>query len=420
MALTLTEERRVAWKIQGIGPDPAHTLVVFKKTGTGNALHKVLQPGEALRLGWFDSLDSYLAYAVSNDENLRHSFSRKYQAAGQLWTFTLHFNLDFQVSKAKDLALKLEGDDPLKRLEEEAARVLSATARRLPWEVLKQESPDFGLHLLETESTEGLGESRSNFERLRSFATSLGFDLRNVDITRSLTEDDLRADAQARKVGIQMGVESSQQVLELERERLKQEREILKEQHRQEREQLVSNGNQVVQQAERLRMVLDSITKEGLRGFSQAVDGVRSFPAINDALLEIRTIQSSLMAVSAGSAYIPALGTAGSPLLPGVQSVPLLAEVRRPSDPLERLVIEAFEHLRVLDGNPADKRRLLAISLHLLAEAALGSEGDEEYLEGCRENLKQQLYPLESALGEEKLSFLHRITDTEKLRQDLA
>lgn len=420
MASTLTEERRVAWKIQGIGPDPAHILVVFKKSGTGNILHKVLEPGEVLKPGWFESPDSFLAYAVSKDENLRHSFSRKYQAVGQIWTFTLHFVLDFQVSKAKTLALKLDGGDPLRRLEEEISRVLSATARRLPWEALKRESADFGCYLLEAESTEGLGERRSNFERLQSFATSLGLDLRHVDVTRSLMEEDLQPDVHVRKVGIQMGVDSAQQVLELERDRLKQEREILGEQHRQERELLAIHGNQVLQGAERLRMVLDSVTKEGLRGFSQAVDGVRSFPAISDALQEIRTIQSSLMAVSAGPGSMPALGAAGSPLLPSVQTGPLLAEVRRPSDSLERLVTEAFKHLRVLDGNLADKRRILATSLHLLAEAALGREGDEEYLEGCCENLKQQLYPLESALEEEQLGFLRRIMDTERLRQDLA
>lgn len=421
MALTLTEERRIAWKIQGVGPAPAHILVVFKKVGTGKILHKILQPGETLKLGWRDSSNDYEAYAISNDENLRHSFSRLYKAVGQVWTFTLHFSLDFRVSEAKILALKLEGDDPLKRLEEEIAKVLSATARHLPWEALKRESPDFGLHLLDSAGTEGSGARKRNFERLREFAAQLGLDLRDIGITRSLTEEDLGPDVTVRKVGIQIGVESAQQVLELERERLKQERERLRERHRQECELMVAHGNQALQGMERLRMVLDGVTKEGIRGFSQAVDGVRSFAAINDALLEIRAVQSSLTALSAGTGSTSTLGASEGMILPGVStSGMLLAEMRRPSDPLERIVAEAFQRMHLLDGNFADKRRILATILHILAEAGLGNEGDEGYLEACHENLKRQLYPLESGLDEETLGFLRLITDIEELRKELA
>lgn len=419
MALTLTEERRVAWRVQGVGPDPAHTLVIFKKVGAGRTLHKVLRPGEVLKLGWLESADSYVAYAISNDESLRHSFSRKYQSVNQVKTFTLHFILDFAVSEAQDLALKLEGRDPLKSLEEEVASVLSATARHLPWEEVRQECPDFGFRLLEAERAKGSGERRENFAYIQSFARSLGLDLRHVEITRSLTELDIEVGLKDQEVERQLGVEAAQTRLGVGRAQLKHHELIVQTGLEWEREQLAIQRRQTLEGINRLRVVFDNLTKEGLRGFSQAVDGVRSFAAINDAFLEIRTLQSSLMALSSGTSSMPALGAAGNPVLPGVQSGTLSAEARRPSDPLERFVTEAFQHLRVLDGNPADKRRILATLLHLAAEAALGREGDEEYLDSCRENLKKNLYPLESALEEEQAAFLRRVMDIDRLRQDL-
>jgi len=413
MALTLTEEKRIAWKIQGIGPDPAHTLVIFKKAGTGKTVHKVLRPGEPLKLGLLQSADSYEAFAVSANRNLRHEFSRKYGAVGQTWTFTLHFDLHFEVSDAERLALCLVSEDPLQRLEKEVARLLSATARHLSWESMKREGEDFGRRLREAETTDGQGERKTNFQRLQSFAGDLGFELWNVEITRTLTEADVEEDLTKRRNERLKVVARSERDLEAERDQLEHERELLRNRLKLERDIVNAQGQQALQGMERLRMVLDGITKEGLRGLSQAVGGVRSFPAINDALLEIRTIQSSLMGLSSGASSVPALDAAGSPVLQ-------VAEVRRPSDPLERLVTEAFQQMRALDGNPADKRRILAIILHLVAEAALGREGDENYLEGCRENLKQELYPLESALEEEQRDFLRRITDLEELRQELA
>ncbi len=429
MAASLTEDLRVAWKIQGVGPDPTHALAIFKKNGTGSVLHKMLEPGQTFRR-WFGSLDSYHAYSISTEENLRHTFSRKYQAVNQTWTFTLHFALDFKVARPKVLALKLDRSDPVRRLEEEVAMVLSATARRLSWEALEVEGPSFSLRLLEAESTEGLGERTLNFVRLISFAENLGLQLRNVGVTRSLSEGDLRPVIRKREVGIQLEVKVADHTLakgeelllhdsELLKDHHRQERELLKENHRQERERLALHGNQILQGAERLKLVLDSLTKEGLRGFSQAVDGVRSFPAIADALGEVQAIQASLMKLSSVPAFpLSSPDNEANPLA-GSQAVPILTEARHPLDPLERFVGDAFQHLRSLDENPADKRLLLAISLHILAEASIGNEGDEEFLIGCSESLKRQIYPLESILGVGPLDFFNRIMNVDELRQDL-
>ncbi len=404
----LTEARRVAWKIEGIGPDPRHHLVIFKRSGGGWLFHRALKPGEVLKLSLFESAQAYQAYAVSSDSQLRHSFCRKYQAVGQAWTFTLHFDLHFCVAKPEDLALKLD-DDPLQLLEDEIARVLSSTARHLSWMLMKTESQEFGLHLLDAEGTEGLGEKRKNFDVLRLYAKNLGLDLRHIDVSRSLAEGDIQPDIVKTRenADTQLTVASIQHAVTLELDRMKHERA-----------RLAVEGSNALRGLGRLRMVLDKIAKQGVRGLSQAVDGVRSFAAINDALAEIQCLQGSFMALSGGQGPLAMPGS-----IPISQVSPdgrFLGASPRASDPLERLVMELFQHLRALDHNPADKRQLLSIALHLLAEAAQGQKADGEFLAAVRGELEERLDFLEAALDDEPLEFLKRIMDVDAIQQELA
>jgi hypothetical protein len=403
--MTLTEARKAAWKVQGVGPDPAHPLVVFKKIGGGKVFERILKPGEVLKRPWFSSDETYEAYAVSTDNHLRHSFSRKYQTVGQIRTFTLHFELHFRVQDARQLALRLEDGDPLQRLEDEVASVLSATARHFSWELLKIEGPDFGLRLLEAESSDGDGERKGNLDRLRDFANDLGLELRNVQLTRSLPDDEIIPDKFGKNEIEQLAIDRIRHAADLERVQMKQEKDLL-----------MLQGSNALRGLERVRMVLDEISKEGVRGFSQAVNGIRSFAAINDALVEIQGIQTSLFALSSGQNLSRALGSAGEPS--GREALPPAASSS--ADPMERLVTRAFHHLRTLDGNSADRRQILTLVLHLVAEAGMEPKGDEEFLEGCLEQLAETLYPLKSALEPDLREFLEHLSDIESLRRELA
>lgn len=421
MAQSLTEERKVAWKAQGLGPDPAHRLVIFKRINSGKVLHRVLEPGETLKLSWLEKPDSYEAYAVSADENLRHRFSRKYQAAEQTWTFTLDFNLHFRVTNAERLALHVSKDDPLQRLEREVADVLSAAARCLPWEILKREGTDFGARLRDAETADGQGERKTNYRRLQEFAGGLGLEIRHLDISRTLTEADLEIDIVTRSTEVLTAKAIIQQQLDVETERLTHELGLLRDRHRLERDIAVAQGMQALQGMERLRMVLDGIAKEGIRALSQSVEGIRSFPAIQEALVEMQGIQASLAGLLGTQAHTPASQMAsGSPAKLVSPPEHLPEGSVRASDPLERLVAQSFHLLRSLRGNPGDHRRILATVLHLVAESGLGREADEEFLFACRDDLENRIRPVESALEKEQLVFLRSILEVEGLRQKLA
>ena len=420
MANILTEERKVAWRIQGTGPDPVHSLVIFRKIGQGKVLHKVLRPGERFRRPFLVSAEAFEAFAVSADGNLRHEFSRKYQAGAQIWTFTLHFKLHFRVQSAERLGLSLSDQDPLERLQDEVANLLSATARRFSWEVMKQEGEDFGLRLREAESTDGQGERRSNFQRLQDFATGLGLELRDLDVLRSLTEPDLADEKTLRVNARQRVIDRSDLGLAAEREQLTHELQSLREAHRVERQTAIARSSQALQGMERLRSVLDAITREGIRGISQSVDGIHSFAAITDALREIQTIQVSLGALSGGAGGPVGSLTEGEETNFAKSSGSVLELTARRASPLESIVAQAFRHLRILDENQQDQRRIQASVLHLVAEAGLGADADEEFLTLFRDDLERRLGPVRAALDNEPRDFLDAVLDLEGLRQRLA
>jgi hypothetical protein len=419
MAQSLTEDRKVAWRIQGTGPDPAHWLVVFKKVGQGKVLHQTLRPGQVFKRPLWISADSFEAYAVSADENLRHEFSRKYLSGAQTWSFTLDFKLHFRVGDPERLGLSLSDRDPLERLQEEVASVLSATARRFSWESMKREGEDFGLRLRETETTDGQGESRTNFQRLQGFAASLGLDLRHLDVLRSLTEPDLEADKKVRVNERQKVIARSDQELAAEQEQLNHEIQALKNQHRIERETAIAQSSQALQGMQRLRLVLDAVAKGGVQAIHISAGELRSFDAIQRALFEIQGIQANLAGMAGSTA--PSLAS-GAPVgaLAGAVPGAALDWTAHPGSPVESAVAEAFRHLRSLDENPRDQRRILASVLHLVAEAGLGTDADEEFLTGLRDDLAGRLQPVRSALPSELLRFFDSIMDLEGLRQRLS
>jgi hypothetical protein len=420
MTQTLTEERRIAWRQQGTGPAPAHSLVIFRKVGQGRVLHATLHPGQVFKRPWFTAANSFEAYAVSADENLRHEFSRRYQSGVQTWTFTLQFKLDFRVGNVERFGLSLSGRDPLERLEEEVASLLSATARRFSWEVMKQEGEDFGLRLREAEVADGQGECRSNFRRLQDFAASLGLDLRHLDVLRFLTEPDVTPGVIVRSNERRKEVVRSEKEVAAVQERLDHELQAQRDQHRIERETAIARSSQALQGMERLRSILDAIVQGGSQAIVRSAGDLRSFSGIHQALIEIQGIQASLAGLSGGTAA-PALA-AGAPEGPvaGAVAGGVVQLAARRDSPLESMVAEAFRQLRSLDGNPRDQRRILASVLHLAAEAGLGSEADEEFLTGLRNDLEGRLQPVQSALPQESLAFLGSILDLEDLRQRLA
>ena len=284
---------------------------------------------------------------------------------------------------------------------------------------MKLEGEDFGNRLRESESTDGQGERKTNFQRLQAFAADLGLDLRDLDTLRSLTEPDLEDEKKVRVNERRKVIARSDQGLATEQEYLNHDLQALRDQHRIERETAIARSSQALQGMERLRLVLDSIAHGGSEAIERSAGDLRSFSGIHEALIEIQGIQASLAAATGGA--MPALTTGAlAGTIGGFPSGGVLQLAARRDSPLESTVAEAFRHLRSLDENPRDQRCVLATILHLLAEAGMGGDADEQLLTDLRDSLDSRLEPVRSALPREPLDFLDSILDLEGLRRRLS
>ncbi|HEY0511785.1 MAG TPA: hypothetical protein VGH73_07775 [Thermoanaerobaculia bacterium] len=234
-----------------------------------------------------------------------------------------------------------------------------------------------------------------------------------------MTEPDLEDEKKVRVNERRKVIARSDQRLATEQEYLNHDLQTLRDQNRIERETAIARSSQALQGMERLRLVLDSIAHGGSQAVERSAGELRSFSGIHDALIEIQGIQASLAAATGGALPSLASGVPGG-AIGGVPSQSVLQPTARRDSPLESTIAEAFRHLRSLDENPRDQRCILASVLHLVAEAGMGAEADEQFLTDLRDNLEGRLQPVQSALPREPLDFLESILDLEGLRQRLS
>jgi hypothetical protein len=283
---------------------------------------------------------------------------------------------------------------------------------------MKEEGESFGLRLREAETTDGNGERKTNFQHLQSFASSLGLGLRHLDVLRSLSEPDLADEKRVRENERRTVIARSDQGVATRQEELGHKLQSLKDLNRVERETAIAGSSQALQGMERLRLILDAVAEGGVQAIHQSAGELRSFDAIHRALIEIQGIQTSLAGVAGGMA--PALTSGMDGRAIAVTSGTVLQLTARQDSPQESVVAETFRHLRILDENRQDQRRILASVLHLIAEAGLGTEADEDFLTGARDDLERRLQPVKAAIPDEPRDFLESILDLEALRQRLA
>src|SRR5436305_15272652 len=94
----LTRDRNLVRYAVGIDPVPDHYLVVHKKVGFGRCFRASLAPGERLQRSLLERANSFVAYAVPCDRNLRHDFVRPLKTHDQIHSFELKLSLEYRVS----------------------------------------------------------------------------------------------------------------------------------------------------------------------------------------------------------------------------------------------------------------------------------------------------------------------------------
>jgi hypothetical protein len=381
----LTEEKGLVRRLSSVAPCPDHYLVVFKRIGDGQQLRSCVPPGEVFRKPLFESLESFTAFAVPGDRNLRHRFERSYKSHDLLHQFTLTFTLYYRVSDPGVLAQKLN-IDPLKRLEDEVDLLLVQRNKSLNWHLIEREQIDLENQIFHATSADR--EEGSNHEKLARFASTQGLEVKRVVVTRDLPEQEIKKG----KLVLDHEVLELDQTLALQRQDLK-------------------SGH------DRRNEVAAGITKNVVRAFDQATDQIRSLDDIKRAVPKVAEIQGAVLGVASGGIAPGMAATETAALHSGSHTGLALSSM--PLSPLQALLATISATLGTVACGTGDRRLLLSAALHVIAEATRGENAREERLEHYVGALSETFGRLVSPLGNDQLQLLRRLQDTEGLKREL-
>ncbi len=184
-AANLTLDRHIVHRLAEISPQSGRDLIVFKKLGVnGNRGRFFARRGPddsllGLRLALLFT-PSFIAYAVTRDQDLRYEFSRQVVNYDRECEFTLTITLTLAIDDPQRVVEQLE-EDPLGRLEKEADHLFVQAAGREGWSSIAKLNVAFARKVLESESVDAHGTRAANLTLLEEFAKRRGFLLRNVE-----------------------------------------------------------------------------------------------------------------------------------------------------------------------------------------------------------------------------------------------
>jgi hypothetical protein len=397
-----TQEAKLVRFVGSIDPVPGHRLVVFKKVGAGRVFRTTLQPGERLKRSLLESSTSFIAYAVTDDQNLRHRFNRQYDSHDQIHSVDLHFTLEYWISEPRVLVEELE-HDPLQRLEEEIHAAVLQAMKRVDWSSVALEPVDLEQILFPDPM-----EEASERERLHRFAASQGCEIRRMRVVRKLPPGELKVSAARRQH------EERRELLHLEHGT----KSLGLENHSALKAQAQSSDLQLAGEQgafDRRKKVADGMADVAVRALNQATDGIRSFGDIRGALGEIAAFQPMVLGLAGGPAAAGAM-----PALPGAPGVALLGSSSAAASPLATILAELPLRLGGLACEPVLQRQILSLALHVVAEALRGEDADPETLDRCGKGLQGLSTALLSMLSREQVQLLVRLRDVETLKRQLS
>jgi len=288
-------------------------------------------------------------------------------------------------------------NDPLGQLKEEVSRVLARAVSRLKWDVVLGDPVQMETLALATEVLDE-GRPLSSVEYLRQFATQLGFELRTVQLSRSLEKDDTAVEEERKRT------RSAIEIRKIKADEVRQTRA---------EEELAEHHRSLLRGIERIRGLHDTLANGGQQAVMQGAGGIHSFAALDQ---EMRHVINTLTQVEdyvaasrlrvAGSYTAVAGEGAGDvrAISPGTISEnargsSFLAEVIRVADNLQAAT--------------ADRDHLLSAVLRLSAELLDGRHPGDETVERHADQVRKQIQAMRTAIPRQQFDLLNLLHDSQ-------
>jgi hypothetical protein len=427
----------VAREIPDVNPREGWAVVVFEQLGDdGREFRAVLQPGERfpVKKGRFLSpAPSYVAYAVTKDENLRLEFTRRITHNGQADEFDLTFNVSYLVDNPRTLAEHLNSD-PLKRLQDEIKQAVERAVFGMDWSWIEK-------HFQQVEE-EVLGEDSRVLKRIKEFAASLGISIVSIEMRRWLVGDPVelgllqkKAEADKKRREIEHGVRLRERELdeELEDHQLeraqsrraieqKHERELREAKIRTERE--LRHQEHELESQEEIHKLKAQYERKLLESFTTAVGTLAEETGnADDFIRNADAVLRTIRGVFAQKGLLSGEKAGGEDaLLGGASGAQVRGLLPASAGGLARVLVEAFEQISKLDCTRAERNTLLSAVLHLLAELLLDADDRDEEIRAYGDKVKEVTVKLRKYMSPEQFQSMRRFQDYEALKdyiQDL-
>ena len=370
ISTNLTLKSEIVRPVTEVNPVPGHDLVVFEQVGTdGHRFHSLVPPDRGMRKGLLGmlGLTNFVAYAVTQDSDLRYEFTRDVTTWDQAGSFTLRCTLTFGVSDPKLLVEQL-ARDPLKRLERMAGDLFANAASRVDWTTIENQGLAFERQVLSSQSVDAAGVQASNLTLLHKFAAGRGFKLRDVHLSVIFPPEFGEVIRRQREEKQKQLIRAS--TAETERQEL----------------ELKSKLSRVETVQANLRGLINSAGNNLDRMLGNIADGVTSPGALRSVLVELLdTFSQVSRAVSAAD-----VGGNGDPSLALRERVlAALPEGGGTADhPAESRVKDIMALVADLSCAQSEKDQLLSATFHLLGELLLGTRADSEIVQRYRNELR--------------------------------
>jgi hypothetical protein len=391
--VNITEQANLVREAKGFHPVADHELVVFRKVGDGLKFKEIVPPNCVFKPRLFESTTSFVAYAVSKDDSLRHVFHREFDYKDQTRSFTLRFALVYQVANPLRLIEKLS-TDPLLRIEQEAGEIFRVALRPVDWSVIEDEAALERTCLFQ-QVADGTGAS-TNLDLIQRFARKIGIEIRSVSISRILNEEELRVAKAKKKVHENLEIEQAAHEYRIQRV---------------EHEQQITG----LDDGQKVRSTMADATADVI---TRAAGEIRTFGEVRQTLPDLQAIKAGIQGLTSSGPQTPGTTAGGGFLAPA--SMPQLPAHVAMNGSLGGLLSQTLGLINGLACEPGDKRRITSAALHLIAEALQGSEAEEAVAHRYSEALGQEMRKLFRELSDEQTQFLRSLQDSGRLKSELS
>jgi hypothetical protein len=405
----LTFEQSLVKEHAGIDALPGYKVAVFEKLKEGGERFlKVVNRNERFRTFPFDfwnSRDKYFSLAV-NESILNYTFEEPVILDDDLRKFTLILHLKYRAADVGKVAEYARHQDPLRRVTDEIAQTLTRSCAQRKWDMIKDRFRELELIALNAERP-----------KLKQFAFTWGIEIIDISLDRRMPGSEkevdiarLRASAEKEKFVINQDLHNLKDQTLRERTHALRQGEIeqkydLKSRDLDKQIELQDKENSVHRAAQHQR-ILDS-RDEGI------MTVIRNIAEKTESTDDVRDLME--MGAELGS-FMQSGQLSGS--TPGVlPSVSVNALLGAGEDKVANLLALAMKEIEQSKFTTAQKRSLTSNIMHLLAEAMLDDDANEELME----KHSQKLSELGSTLQFTKAQFrlLERFTNYQQLRDDL-